>query len=209
MNLTIKDLSFQYFVKKPILTNFSHTFESQSITAIIGPSGIGKSTLFQLILGLLKPHQGTISFGDTLLSSPHFVLPTEKRGIGAVFQDFALFPHLTVKENIRFGLKGSSASLQEQVDMIAHVFELKDVLNAYPYRLSGGQMQRVAFARSIAPCPHILLLDEPFSNLDESLTESLRKTLKTFLKNKWITTLIVTHDEKDVKRFADSSFHLK
>jgi iron(III) transport system ATP-binding protein len=209
MNLTIKDLSFQYFVKKPILTNFSYTFESQSITAIIGPSGIGKTTLFQLILGFLKPHQGTISRGDTLLSSPQFVLPTEKRGIGAVFQDFALFPHLTVKENIAFGLKGSPASIHEQVLMIAHVFELSDVLNAYPYRLSGGQMQRVAFARSLAPCPQTLLLDEPFSNLDETLTESLRKTLRMFLKNKGITALIVTHDEKDVARFADTSFHLK
>lgn len=209
MNLTINQLSFRYFVQKPILSQFSYTFESGKITAITGPSGIGKSTLLQLILGFLKPDEGTIHLGESLLSSPTSMIVPEKRGIGAVFQDYALFPHLSVYQNIAFGLKGSLREKHKLVLEMASFFQLTDLLSAYPYRLSGGQMQRVAFARSLAPCPRVLLLDEPFSHLDEALTDSLRTALKTFLKDKKITTIVITHDPLDVQHFADTLVEMK
>ncbi len=209
MSLIIDHLSFRYFVDKPILSDFSYQFHDQAITAIVGPSGIGKSTLFQLILGFLKPDEGTISHQGKLLSTPTMVLPTEKRGIGAVFQDFALFPHLTVYDNIAFGLKGSKRLHHRHILQLAKLFQLEEILSAYPYRLSGGQMQRVACARALAPHPSLILMDEPFSNLDETLTIQLRQSLKAYLKDKKMTAIIITHDAKDTLDFADFCLTIK
>lgn len=209
MSLIIDHLSFRYFVDKPILSDFSYQFHDQAITAIVGPSGIGKSTLFQLILGFLKPDEGTISHQGKLLATPTMVLPTEKRGIGAVFQDFALFPHLTVYDNIAFGLKGSKRLHHLHILQLAKLFQLEDILSAYPYRLSGGQMQRVACARALAPHPSLILMDEPFSNLDESLTKQLRQSLKAYLKEQKMTAIIITHDVKDTVDFADFCLTIK
>lgn len=209
MNLKIKDVSFRYFVDKPIFNHLDFEFPQGSITAITGASGVGKSTLFQLILGLLKPHTGSIIFGDILLSSPSYVVPTEHRHIGAVFQDFALFPHLTVYANIGFGLKGKKYQHHETILTLAKLFQIEDLLSAYPYRLSGGQMQRVAMARAFAPCPPLILLDEPFSNVDESLTDMLRQRLKHYIKEKKMTVVFITHDRQDTLNFADTILNLE
>ena len=208
MTLKIKDLSFRYFVDKPVIENLSLTFMEGKITAITGASGVGKSTLFQLILGLIKPYEGSITLGDTLLSTPRYIVPTEHRGIGAVFQDFALFPHLTVYDNLAFGLKGKKSIHHGDILSLARLFQIEDILSAYPYRLSGGQMQRVAIARSFAPCPKLILLDEPFSNIDETLTVSLRKNLKAYIHEKKMTVIVITHDRQDTMDFADQTFHL-
>jgi iron(III) transport system ATP-binding protein len=209
MTLNINNLSFRYFVDKPVITKLTYTFKQGHITAITGASGVGKSTLLQLILGLLKPHEGSIVLGETLLSTPNYVVPTEQRGIGAVFQDFALFPHLTVYDNLAFGLKGKKSAHHATILSLASLFQIDDILSAYPYRLSGGQMQRVAMARSFAPCPSLLLLDEPFSNLDETLTITLRKNLKTFIHDKKMTVIVVTHDRQDTRDFSDDILNLE
>ena len=208
MTLKIKDLSFRYFVDKPVIEKLSYTFMEGKITAITGASGIGKSTLFQLILGLIKPYEGSITLGETVLSTSRYIVPTEHRGIGAVFQDFALFPHLTVYDNLAFGLKGKKLIHHGDILSLARLFQIEDILSAYPYRLSGGQMQRVAIARSFAPCPRLILLDEPFSNIDETLTVSLRKNLKAYIHEKKMTVIVITHDRQDTIDFADETFHL-
>ncbi|KJS89154.1 ABC transporter ATP-binding protein, partial [Desulfosporosinus sp. BICA1-9] len=141
--------------------------------------------------------------GKILFNEHEFVLP-EKRGIGMVFQDYALFPHMTVEENIRFGLK--NLSKQEKTERILEMLELvhlEDYAKRYPYELSGGQQQRVAIARAVAPKPSILLLDEPFSNLDAHLRQSIREELNGILKDTWMTSIFVTHDREDAKSIAD------
>ncbi|HBV87105.1 MAG TPA: ABC transporter, partial [Desulfosporosinus sp.] len=141
--------------------------------------------------------------GKILFNEHEFVLP-EKRGIGMVFQDYALFPHMTVEENIRFGL--TNLSKQEKTERIREMLELvhlEDYAKRYPYELSGGQQQRVAIARAVAPKPSILLLDEPFSNLDAHLRQSIREELNGILKDTGMTSIFVTHDREDAKSIAD------
>jgi iron(III) transport system ATP-binding protein len=204
MSLNITSLQFRYKPNRPLIEGLSLHVAKGEVVAITGASGCGKSTLLQLILGFLKPSDGTIQFGNQTLVSAQAFCPPEQRHIGMVFQDYALFPHLTVRENIGFGLRqGHHAAKAMRIDELLRMFDLSDVAFYYPHQLSGGQMQRVAIARALAPAPSLLLLDEPFSNLDATLTARLRTELKPLFKSLHMAIILVTHHREDAAFLAD------
>ncbi len=206
MSLNITNLSFRYKPNQPLIEDLSFHVKTGQLVAITGASGCGKSTLLNLILGFIQPERGSIQFADRILNDDsHFVMP-ESRSIGIVFQDYALFPHLTVRENIGFGLKLPAKEKQSRIDKWLKLFSLADVAFSYPHQLSGGQMQRVAIARAVAPEPHLLLLDEPFSNLDPTLTARLRQDLKPIFLALNMTIILVTHHREDAMFLADEIF---
>lgn len=206
MSLNITNLSFRYKPNQPLIEHLSFHVKKGQLVAITGASGCGKSTLLNLILGFIQPLQGSIQFADRILSDDsQFVMP-ESRSIGIVFQDYALFPHLTVRENIGFGLKLPAKDKQASIDQWLKLFSLADVAFSYPHQLSGGQMQRVAIARAVAPKPQLLLLDEPFSNLDPALTARLRQDLKPIFLALNMTIILVTHHREDAMFLADEIF---
>ncbi len=180
------------------------------LLALVGESGSGKSTLLRLIAGLEHPDAGEIALDGALLSSPRGVTPPERRGIGLVFQNHALFPHLTVEKNIAFGLRQLPRG--ERTAAIMPLLELVGLSGMgarYPHELSGGERQRVALARALAPNPRVLLLDEPFSSLDARLRHSVRDETQQILKQRGATALLVTHDTGDALSIADRIVVLK
>lgn len=201
MFLEIKGLTFAYSKKEqPLFSNFSMSVEKEEITCIMGPSGCGKSTLLRLIAGLEDPQRGEIIMAGRCLFSPTTYMEPYKRHMGMVFQDYALFPHLKVKDNITYGLGALSRSKRKE--RLHEMLSLTDLVgheNKYPHELSGGQQQRVALARSLAPKPQLLLLDEPFSNLDASLKGQIRQDIKRILTEAKTTCILVSHDEEDGK----------
>lgn len=203
----IENLSFGYSrVEAPIIEDFSFTLNAGEIVGVLGQSGSGKSTLLRLISGLEMPTNGTIKIADKeVFGKRRFVQP-EDRGVGMVFQDYALFPHMKVKENISFGL--SRMARKERKPRVREMLELvqmEEFGDRYPHELSGGQQQRIALARALAPKPKLLLMDEPFSNLDADLKTSIREELLSILKKANMTCMIVTHDRKDVDAICDNS----
>lgn len=205
MYVDIKNLSFRYDnSKQNVLNDFSLTIDKGDIVAILGQSGCGKSTLLRLITGLEAPNEGEIIInGRTVISNSIFIQP-EDRGVGMLFQDYALFPHMTMAKNIEFGLHKLPKSKRKlRVDQVLELVNLKGYEDRYPYELSGGQQQRVALARAIAPKPTILCMDEPFSNLDADLRSRIRTELRDILKKENITCLFVTHDRADVDAISD------
>jgi iron(III) transport system ATP-binding protein len=209
MSLEIKNLNFRYKKNQPLIENLSLLIPQGKVTAIVGSSGCGKTTLISLILGLLKPQNGTIQVFNTCLNDEKTFVPTELRKIGVVFQDYALFPHLTVNENIAFGMNQKNKKENKKLIELLRLFDLAKVSYFYPYQLSGGQMQRVAIARALAMEPTLLLLDEPFSNLDNDLKVRLRNEMLTIIQTLNITTMIVTHDQEDAQFMADLTLDLK
>ena len=206
MSLNINNLCFRYKPNQPLIENLNFHVKTGQLVAITGASGCGKSTLLQLILGFIQPVSGSIQFTDRILTDDsHFVMP-ESRSIGIVFQDYALFPHLTVRENIGFGLRLPAKEKQSRIDKWLKLFSLADVAFSYPHQLSGGQMQRVAIARAVAPEPRLLLLDEPFSNLDPTLTARLRQDLKPIFLALNMTIVLVTHHRDDAMFLADEIY---
>ena len=187
----INNLSYSMNEKK-ILNNINLQLEKEKIACILGPSGCGKTTLLKLIAGLSKVQEGEIFLNENLVSSSNIHLKTEKRKIGFLFQDYALFPHQTVKQNLQFAIKEKSTS--HRVEEIMDVIKLSDSLEKYPHELSGGEQQRVALARSIIAKPDLLLLDEPFSSLDLNLKEEVRDDTLHLLQKSNISVLLVTHD---------------
>ncbi len=174
------------------------------ILTLLGSSGSGKSTLLRLIAGIDRPDQGTIKIDDQVLTGANtFVLP-EHRKVGVVFQNYSLFPHLTVKENILFGLQDrKSSTADDRYAELEKIFGLQDLSRRFPHQISGGQQQRVAVARAMAPQPSILLFDEPFSNLDEYLRENVRRDIRQILKENQLTAVFVSHDKKDALSISD------
>ena len=162
---------------KKILNNINLELEKDKIACILGPSGCGKTTLLKLIAGLFKVEKGEILLNNELVSSNNIHVKTEKRKIGFLFQDYALFPHQTVKENLQFAIRDKSSS--HTIEEILDVIKLTDALKKYPHELSGGEQQRVALARPIIARPNLLLLDEPFSSLDLNLREVLFKYIQS------------------------------
>jgi len=177
---------------KKILNNINLELEKDKIACILGPSGCGKTTLLKLIAGLFKVEKGEILLDNELVSSNNIHVKTEKRKIGFLFQDYALFPHQTVKENLQFAIRDKSSS--HTIEEILDVIKLTDSLKKYPHELSGGEQQRVALARSIIARPNLLLLDEPFSSLDLNLREEVRDDTLHLLQKSNISVLVVTHD---------------
>ena len=174
------------------------------IGCILGPSGCGKSTLLRAIAGLEPLQQGQITMGGEVLSSSQIMVAPDKRRVGMVFQDFALFPHLTIAENIAFGIaRWSSEKKQQRVSSLLELVGLSGMEARYPDSLSGGQQQRIALARAMAPKPKLLLLDEPFSGLDASLRETLVPEIREILLREEMSALLVTHDQMEAFAMAD------
>ncbi|MRH41541.1 ATP-binding cassette domain-containing protein [Aquibacillus halophilus] len=205
MFVMIENLKYQYNKStKAIIQNFSLKIKKGEIISILGESGSGKSTILRLLAGLETPNSGSISINDNVIVNHHHFLPPEKREVGIVFQDYALFPHMTVERNIKYGLrKMSRIQKQQRLDEMLQLVRLEDYKNRYPYELSGGQQQRVALARALAPAPSLLLFDEPFSNLDAHLQIKIRNELREILKHTNTTSIFVTHDQTDAVALAD------
>ncbi|MED1782774.1 ABC transporter ATP-binding protein [Brevibacillus fortis] len=201
----VKNLTFGYASGNgSVIRDFSLQMKQGEVVGLLGNSGCGKSTLLRLIAGLESPKSGRIQIdGKVLVDQGQFVEP-EQRGIGMIFQDYALFPHLTVEQNILFGLHRLSKAerLVRLKEMLALV-QLEGYGKRYPHELSGGQQQRVAFARALAPRPAILLMDEPFSNLDAELKTKIRDDLKRMLRAAKMTSILVTHDKADAETICD------
>ena len=174
------------------------------IVALLGPSGCGKTTALRLIAGFEAPDHGWIEIGGRMVASQGLFVPPERRGVGMVFQDYALFPHLTVRENVAFGLRHWNGA--QQRSRIAEALELvglSELEGRYPHELSGGQQQRVALARALAPSPQVVLLDEPFSNLDADMRAQMREDVHTILHQAGTTSIFVTHDQEEAFMIAD------
>jgi iron(III) transport system ATP-binding protein len=210
MYIQIRDLQFHYkHANRNTLERIQIEIERGEIISILGKSGSGKSTLLRIIAGLENPSGGSFEVNGEVMFDPATFIAPEKRGIGVVFQDYALFPHMTVGQNIMYGLrKMSRKKKQERLEEMLDLVNLADYRHRYPYELSGGQQQRVALVRALAPAPSLLLLDEPFSNLDADLQEKIRDELKAVLKKTGITSILVTHDVADAKAIADRIFYM-
>lgn len=213
MNITLSNLTkcFPSRNKKEkdeviAVNNFNFTIPSGTLVGLLGPSGCGKSTALNLICGLLNPTKGTIFFGDEDVTK----LPPEKRGVGLVFQNYALYPHLTVGKNIRFPLENlrgadklTKADMDKRVYEAATLVQIENLLDRKPKELSGGQQQRVAIARALVKLPRVLLLDEPLSNLDARLRLQTREEIKKIQQKTQITTVFVTHDQDEAMSISD------
>ncbi len=188
-----------------VLTNFSLTLARGEIGCVLGPSGCGKTTVLRCVAGFEKIAAGRIALNGEEVSRPGRTVPPEQRRVGMVFQDYALFPHLTVAENVAFGLRKLDASARaRRVGETLEVIGMTRAAERYPHELSGGQQQRVALARAVAPQPELLLLDEPFSNLDVDLRERLGLEIRDILKQQNMTAILVTHDQHDAFAIADA-----
>ncbi|WP_108680761.1 ABC transporter ATP-binding protein [Methyloceanibacter sp. wino2] len=178
--------------------------EPSKILCLLGPSGCGKTTLLRIIAGVEAPSSGAIRLEGEEVAGPNRFVPPEKRGVGLMFQDFALFPHLTILENVAFGLR---ALTKQEAKVEAHAalerVGLAHYENEYPHILSGGQQQRVALARAIAPRPGVILMDEPFSGLDSQLRESMREETLAIVRESRATCIVVTHDAEEAMRMGD------
>jgi iron(III) transport system ATP-binding protein len=177
---------------------------SGELVAVLGPSGCGKTTLLRLIAGFERPDAGSLSVGSVEVAGPGAFVPPDKRRIGMVFQDYALFPHLTVKANVAFGL--TYRARDERGPMTKRTLELVGLQHragCYPHELSGGERQRIALARALAPEPDVVLLDEPFSNLDATLRAGLRREVELILKDAGATAILVTHDQEEALSLSD------
>lgn len=206
MKLVIENLHFSYHQKTgKIFNGFNLSVEEGEIAAVLGSSGCGKSTLLRIISGLEESADGTIKVGNTTFQDQSVFVPVERRNVGFVFQDYALFPFMTVEQNIKFGMKKPSP---DQLYQLLELTHLTGLGKRYPHELSGGQQQRTALARTLASKPSLLLMDEPFSNLDSGLVEELRKDLKQIIKSQKITTVLVTHNKADADFLADKIIHL-
>ena len=187
-----------------IIEDLSFAVQPQQIVSLLGPSGCGKTTALRAIAGLEDIYAGQISLGGTCLSAPGSVLAPEKRQVGMVFQDYALFPHLTVSKNIAFGLHGrDKTEIEAVINQLLTLVRLEEHVDKFPHQLSGGQQQRVALARALAPDPRILLLDEPFSNLDTEMRRSLSQEVREILLERKISAILVTHDQEEAFGVGD------
>ena len=206
--LEIKDLYHSYSEHALSIENINLEIGAGDRVSILGPSGCGKSTLLRLIAGLEKPDQGEIRINDIKVSDNKNLIPPEKRNIGLVVQEKALFPHLSVFENICFGIKKN-----KDKDLIAsellNLLKINNLKNKYPHEISGGEQQRVALARSLAPKPNFLMLDEPFSALDEDLKETLYKDISQVFLDMSCAILLVTHDRNEAEIMTNKQIRME
>ena len=202
-NLLIRTRSVsKFYDEEQVLSDFNLDVWKGSITGILGSSGSGKTTALRLIAGFDRPDAGIIEMKNKVIVSDEVWLPPERRNIGMVFQDYALFPHLTVEKNIAFGL-GKNDLEQGRLKEVIDMCNLSGLINKFPQELSGGQQQRVALARALAPNPEVVLLDEPFTSLDAQMARVLRDEVVELLKNTETTAIIVTHDQEEALSVCD------
>ncbi|MDC0612379.1 ABC transporter ATP-binding protein [Vibrio sp.] len=201
--LKIHNLSCKY-AQQTVLNTLNLDVNNGEIICLLGASGCGKTTLLKAIAGLLPISSGQVLINGRLMDDGEHHLPTEQRNIGLIFQDYALFPHLTVAQNIQFGLQGMTKEEKSSVTQrMLELVHLQELGNRYPHQLSGGQQQRVAIARSLAYQPDLLLLDEPFSNIDTQVRHELISEIRKLFKEQGITAIFVTHSREEAFAFAD------
>ena len=202
MDIKLEQISMR-FGKTLVLQNMNLTISSGKLVSFLGPSGCGKSTTLSIIAGINKPTEGNVFFGEDCITEK----APEERGIGMVFQNYALYPHMTVFQNIGFPLKMNKVSKEEaknRIREIAEIVKVEDFLDRKPKQLSGGQQQRVAIARALVKKPKVLLLDEPLSNLDARLRIEMREEIRRIQKKTEVTTIFVTHDQEEAMSISDS-----
>jgi iron(III) transport system ATP-binding protein len=200
--LEIINLSHAYSKHENSITGINLDIQEGERVSILGPSGCGKSTLLRLIAGLEKPSQGEIKIKGIKASSRENLLPPERRNVGLVVQDKALFPHLSVYSNICFGIKKNKTKDDIASELLT-LFKIENLKSKYPHEISGGEQQRVALARSLATNPDLLMLDEPFSALDKDLKETLYSEISLVFSERKSTILLVTHDQKEAELMTE------
>jgi iron(III) transport system ATP-binding protein len=191
------------FTGNPVVKDFSLDLEAGEFITLLGPSGCGKTTILRLLAGFERPDSGTIRISGDVVASKNTFLSPDKRRVGMVFQDYALFPHVNVLGNIGFGLKTNAKEKEKRAEEMLHLVGLQGLGERMPHELSGGQQQRVALARALAPKPQIMLLDEPFSNLDTALRQQVRAEVRAILREAGTSTLFVTHDQEEALSLSD------
>lgn len=201
--LTLRDIECRYD-DRVVVRGLTLHVRDGSVVCLLGPSGCGKTTVLRAVAGFQSLEGGEILIRGRTVSRPGYLLPPESRRLGMVFQDYALFPHLTVAGNVGFGLRDTSANEKRRtVDEVLDLVGLSGMARRYPHELSGGQQQRVALARALAPNPDLILLDEPFSNLDVDLRERLSGEVRAILKHRGTTAVLVTHDQHEAFALGD------
>ena len=206
--LKIKDLTFSHEEGSQILNNANLDIGMGDFISILGPSGSGKTTLLRLIAGLDIQDSGSITIENKIIADKEVMTPPEKRNVGLVVQDKALFPHLNVTKNIMFGIRDLKNKEQLTSD-IMKLFKIDKHKDKYPHELSGGEQQRVALARALAPEPKLLLLDEPFDGLDKKLKSELHNEVKKIVKSKKITVIMVSHDQDEAALLSDRVLEIR
>jgi len=204
--IELRGVAKRFGREAPAVEDLTLAVMEGDLVVLLGPSGSGKTTTLRLIAGFERPDAGEVCIGGRLVASPGCYVPPEARGVGIVFQDYALFPHLTVGENIAFGLHGREwgrGSRDERLRKMLALVGLTGLEKRYPHQLSGGQQQRVALARALAPGPAVVLLDEPFSNLDTALRARVRAEVAEILRAAGATAVFVTHDQEEALSMAD------
>lgn len=191
------------FGGRAVVDDVSLTVRPGHVTCLLGPSGCGKSTTLRIIAGVERPDEGDIRIDGEVVAGPGVFVPPEQRHAGLMFQDFALFPHLSVADNVAFGLTGTRTEKRLRVRELLEKVGLARYLDAFPHELSGGEQQRVALARALAPRPKIMLMDEPFSGLDNRLRDDIRDETLAILKDEGTAVLLVTHEPEEAMRMAD------
>ncbi|WP_225029413.1 ABC transporter ATP-binding protein [Xinfangfangia pollutisoli] len=191
------------FGGRPVVDGVSLSVAAGQVTCLLGPSGCGKSTTLRMIAGVERADAGTVTIDGRPMAGPGLHLPPESRGVGLMFQDFALFPHLTVAQNVAFGLSGDKAARQFRVEELLERVNLTGFGPKHPHQLSGGEQQRVALARALAPRPRVMLMDEPFSGLDNRLRDGIRDVTLDILKEEGAAVVLVTHEPDEAMRMAD------
>jgi len=201
--LVLEDISHS-FGRNQVLDRVSLKVGTGEIVCLLGPSGCGKTTSLRIAAGLEHLQHGQVRIHGRIVAEPGRELPPEQREIGMVFQDYALFPHLNVTENVCFGLRGHDKAEQKRIaDGLLRRLSMQHLADAFPHRLSGGEQQRVALARALAPKPAVMLMDEPFANLDVALRDAVRDDTLNLLKTEQAAALMVTHDPDEAMRMAD------
>ena len=203
--LRLEGLCFGYN-KKLVLEDFDFVLKQGDVRGLLGASGSGKTTILRLIAGLERPTKGAIYIDNKAVSTDTMFVEPEKRKVGYVFQDYGLFPHMTVEKNIAYGLhKHKKQDKKDIVNEMLSLINMEGYRKAYPHQLSGGQQQRLALARALAPRPSLLLLDEPFSSLDEQTKGKIRQEVKAIIEKFGISCILSTHDKGDIEAICTSS----
>ena len=191
------------FAGKEVVSDLSFSATAGQVVCLLGPSGCGKSTTLKIVAGIERQDSGTVRIDGNIVSGSGRHLPPEQRSVGLLFQEFALFPHLTVAENVAFGISSKGRSKRRQVEELLGKVKLKETRDRYPHELSGGEQQRIALARALAAKPRIMLMDEPFSNLDNRLRDDVRDEMLVLLKDEGTAVVLVTHEPAEAMRTGD------